>query len=54
MRRRIKGSLETVVEDNGVIIRGVLEGNQNSIDLASETLPDLKNQITNLVKYWRR
>ena len=54
MRWRIKGNLETVVEDNGVIIRGVLEGNQNSIDLASETLPDLKNQITNLVKYWRR
>tara|TARA_B100000287_G_C20645692_1_gene785049 strand:- start:41 stop:790 length:750 start_codon:yes stop_codon:yes gene_type:complete len=54
MRWRIRGNLETVVEDNGVIIRGVLEGNQNSIDLASETLPDLKNQITNLVKYWRR
>jgi len=54
MRWRVRGNLETVVEDNGVIIRGVLEGNQNSIDLASETLPDLKNQITNLVKYWRR
>ena len=53
MRWRIRGNLETVV-DNGVIIRGVLEGNQKSIDLASETLPELKNQITNLVKYWRR
>ena len=53
MRWRVRGNLETV-DDNGVIIRGVLEGNQKSIDLASETLPELKNQITNLVKYWKR
>ncbi len=51
---RIRGSLETVTGDDGIIRKGVLEGNTASIDLASETLPAIKTQVVNLVKFWKR
>ena len=54
LKWRIRGKLETFTGDDGIIRRGVLEGNQNSINLAAENLPALKNQIKNLVKFWKR
>ncbi len=54
LKWRIRGSLQTKTGDDGIIRKGVLEGNTDSIELASETLPALKLQLTNLVKYWTR
>ena len=54
LKWRIRGRLESIVGEDNILRRGVLEGNQNSINLASERLPALKNQITNLVKFWTR
>ena len=51
---RIRGNLQTTIGDDGIRRKGVLEGNTDSVELASEKLPALKNQITNLVKYWER
>lgn len=54
LKWRIRGNLQTTTGNDGIVRKGVLEGNQASIDLASETLPALKLQVTNLVKYWSR
>ena len=54
LKWRIRGNLQTVTGDDGIIRIGILEGNQNSITLASEVLPALENQLKNLVKFWIR
>ena len=54
LKWRIKGKLQGYTGDDGIYRKGVLEGNQASVDLASKDLPDLKNQVVNLVKWWQR
>tara|TARA_Y100000361_G_scaffold139188_1_gene142027 strand:- start:628 stop:1371 length:744 start_codon:yes stop_codon:yes gene_type:complete len=54
LKWRVRGSLENITGTDGIVRKGVLEGNQASINLAAETLPALKTQVRNLVKYWKR
>ena len=54
LKWRVRGELETKIGQDGIVRKGVLDGNTDSITLASETLPALKNQMQNLVKYWKR
>ena len=54
LKWRIKGSLQGVMGDDGIYRKGVLEGNQASVKLASKTIPALESQVQDYIKYWTR
>tara|TARA_Y100001963_G_C6695398_1_gene406717 strand:- start:470 stop:919 length:450 start_codon:yes stop_codon:yes gene_type:complete len=51
---RVSGPLQGYTADDGTYRKGVLEGNQDSVLLAEETMPGISLQLQDYIKFWKR